>query len=244
MSRSDPERASDSQELYLRIVNESTMPLTSADMPVVNGIRVGVERPPSIVRQGGIPVTAAISRRPRRGKESELIAWGNGIVAAAQAFPGHVAVRVARPGDDRPDLTIAFTFACAADLQAWEASAVRGEWLLRAEDLVERRREPDAEVEAMFVPAVTGPAPLPARWKSALVVAAAFFPIMLIFDALVLPHLAGLHPVGRAAAATLLVVPLLVWGAVPVLTRALRSWLYPRSERWTRSGAAGPGRGR
>ena len=41
----------------------------------------------------GLPVTVVVVRHPAPGREAELDAWAHGIVAAAEAFPGHLGGR-------------------------------------------------------------------------------------------------------------------------------------------------------
>ena len=87
---------------------------------------------------GSLPVTVVLSRHPVPGREDELVAWADGVSEAAAAFPGHLGAVVYPPSPpDCDDLVIAFSFASAEQLSAWERSEERRSWLDRSRDLVE-----------------------------------------------------------------------------------------------------------
>ena len=82
---------------------------------------------------GSLPVTVVLSRHPVPGREDELVAWADGVSEAAAAFPGHLGAVVYPPSPpDCDDLVIAFSFASAEQLSAWERSEERRSWLDRS----------------------------------------------------------------------------------------------------------------
>ena len=175
-----------------------------------------------------LPVSVVVSRRPAPGRAGDLVAWAHDIVAAAQEFDGHLGAQVYPPSPpDREDLVIAFSFTDAHALSAWEHSAVRAEHLRRAEPLVagpSRAHAVDA-LESLF----SGPgAPAPPRWKTAVVILLALYPASLLVNGLLTPHLAGWPLPLRLLVPTVLIVPWMVWGGVPWLSRLLRGWLARR----------------
>ncbi|MBK9738457.1 MAG: hypothetical protein IPO93_02845 [Actinobacteria bacterium] len=175
-----------------------------------------------------LAVTVVVSRRPAPGREDELTAWGQGISEAATRFPGHLAVQLYPPtAPDREDLVIAFSFATAADLSAWEGSSVRREWLAKAQPLVEGPTRPQSVsgFEGIFAPSVQAMSSPPPRWKTASIIAMALYPASLLINWLVIPQVVAWNIFLRVALSTLLIVPWMTWLGVPYLTKWLRPWL-------------------
>lgn len=178
-----------------------------------------------------LPVTVVVARRPRAGHEADLERWAHGVCAGAGRFPGHLGAQVYPPSPpDRTDLVIVFGFGTAAQLAAWEHSPERAQWLQRAEPISEGgQHSPPLQVLAGLFGAAGTPMVPPPRWKSAVVIALSIYPLSLVLALLVSPHLGGLAAPVRTVVTTALVVPMMVWVAVPLVTRALSGWLRPRS---------------
>lgn len=176
-----------------------------------------------------LPVSVVVSRRPAPGREADLERWARGIVDAARGFPGHLGAQVypASP-PDRDDLVIAFSFTDAHSLSDWEHSEVRRDWLARSAPLVAGPSQAHSVsgFESLFR-SVGEPAgtPAPPRWKTALVIALALFPASLLLNWLVTPHLTAWPLPARILLSTVVIVPWMVWGGVPWLSRLLRRWL-------------------
>ncbi len=73
------------------------------------------------------------------------------------------------------------------------------------------------------------PAP-PPRWKFAIIVLLGLYPLLIIMLPLMarlfdVPLVFGLAFLVRTLITVLVVVPLMVWGAIPLLSRVLRNWL-------------------
>lgn len=178
-----------------------------------------------------LPVTVVISRRPAPGHEAELVTWAHGIRDAAAEFPGHVAGDIYPPhAPDRDDLVMAFTFADAASLQSWEHSDVRHDWLRRAEGLMigEARTHAASGFESLFG-SPGKPVIPPPRWKTALIIAAALYPVSLLLNWLLMPQLTTWPVWLRVALSTAIIVPWMTWLGVPYLSKWLRRWLHARS---------------
>jgi antibiotic biosynthesis monooxygenase (ABM) superfamily enzyme len=175
-------------------------------------------------------VSVVVSRRPVPGHESELVTWAEGISAAASEFPGHVDADIYPPSrPDHEDLVIAFRFADAAALATWEHSAVRREWVTRAQPMVveSSRAYTVTGFESLFDSSINASATIPARWKTATVIALALFPASLLLNWLLVPRLLSWYLVPRVLVTTALLVPFMVWVGVPWLSRWLRPWLAP-----------------
>ena len=176
----------------------------------------------------GLPVTVVISRTPAPGREQELIDWAMGIKAAAGAFPGHLGGELYPPSPpDRNDLVMAFSFANAEALSAWEHSDVRRDWLQRAESLIvgEARTHAASGFEGIFSHAPGQPVMPPPRWKTATIIALALYPMSLLLNWLLGPHIAGWNIWLRVLLTTAIIVPYMAWIGVPYLSKWLRGWL-------------------
>lgn len=176
-----------------------------------------------------LPVTVVLSRRPRPGREEELVAWAHGISEAASAFDGHLGAVVYPPSPpDCDDLVLVFSFATAAQLSDWERSDVRREWLQRSRDLVlgEARATTASGFEGIFAHSPGQPVVPPPRWKTATIIALALYPVSLLLNWLLGPHIATWNLWLRVLLNVAIIVPYMAWVGVPYLTRWLRGWLH------------------
>jgi len=70
----------------------------------------------------------------------------------------------------------------------------------------------------------------PPRWKMWLVSMVAVYPLVLAFQVLVVPRMAGLPLPVRALAFPVVLLTLMTFVVMPVVTRVLRRWLGPRQD--------------
>jgi len=183
----------------------------------------GAEEP-----DAGLPVTVVIARRPAPGRDEELAAWADEIVAAAARFPGHLGAEIYPPSPpERDELVVAFSFASAGELSAWEHSAERQELVARSRRLTLGAPTTHAVsgFEGIFAHAPGQAVVPPPRWKTATVIALAIYPMSLLVSWLIGPRIADWPIALRVLFTTLLVVPYMSWLGVPYLSRWLRGWL-------------------
>jgi antibiotic biosynthesis monooxygenase (ABM) superfamily enzyme len=179
------------------------------------------------------PVTVLYSRRVKPGREADFEAWARGIVAAARQFPGHLGASVLDAPGSR-EYHILFSFADRRSLRAWLDSEERRRWLARVGELLEADRglQQLTGLETWFklpganVPTMTPPP----RWKMWLVSLIAVYPMVLVFQALVVPRMARLPLPLRALVFPLVLLTLMTFVIMPMVTRALRRWLGPRHD--------------
>jgi antibiotic biosynthesis monooxygenase (ABM) superfamily enzyme len=177
-----------------------------------------------------LPVTVVVSRRPVEGAEHALLDWAEGITAAAAAFPGHLGAQVFPPvAPDRDDLVIAFSFADAESLSAWEHSSERSAWIDRARPLTAGSQTAHAVsgFEGIFAPVAQATASPPPRWKTAVVIALALYPASLLLNWLLVPSMGSWNLFVRVLVTTALIVPFMVWLGVPWISARLHRWLRP-----------------
>lgn len=130
-----------------------------------------------------------------------------------------------------------YRFADADTLRDWEDSPQRRWWLSSAQGIVEHTRvERRTGIEGWFAPPVDHvvetfgePEPAaPPRWKQAVTIWLAFFPLSLAATLLTTRFLAGVPLAGRTLLMTLVLTPLMTYLVLPRITRALHRWLHGR----------------
>lgn len=173
------------------------------------------------------PVTVVASRTVRPGREHDFEQWAEAVLEVASEFPGYLGSSLLRPGQGGHEHHVVYRFEDTDALETWERSEERRRWLERADDLVEDVRVHKTSGLETWFSLPERPAPAPPKWKMALVVLVAIFPISLTFQLLVGVHLVGLPLPLRVLATSLVLVPTMTWIVMPRLTRVLRSWLYP-----------------
>jgi antibiotic biosynthesis monooxygenase (ABM) superfamily enzyme len=179
------------------------------------------------------PVTVLYSRRVRPGREADFETWAHGIVAAARQFPGHLGASVLGAPGSR-EYHILFSFADRRSLRAWLESAERQRWLTRLGDLLEADRglQQLTGLETWFkLPGSNVPTMKPPpRWKMWLVSLVAVYPLVLAFQALLVPKMTRLPLALRALLFPLVLLSLMTFVVMPMVTRLLRRWLGPRQD--------------
>jgi len=172
-------------------------------------------------------VTVVVVRTVRAGNEQACEAWMHGVTEVATKFQGHMGVTIFRPRPGSRDYTFVFKFDTVENLERWERSAERADWVQRAEAFTERvHLHKHTGMETWFA-APDAPIAVPPRWKMVVVTWAVAFPLIQILSgtlgrALVdLPQLVAGALVGAAMVLTM------TYAAMPFVTKALRRWLYP-----------------
>lgn len=182
------------------------------------------------------PVTVSIVRHVAPEHAAQMVAWVRAGSSLAERFPGFLGTGWVRPSPGSEEWHMLYRFADQASLARWESSSQRRWWLdsaqgLVGQSLVERRTgiegwfdEPrDVDVEDLR-PA----APAPARWKQAVVIWMAFFPLSLGLGFL-LTHIGlDLGIVLRTLVATVIATPIMTYGVLPWMTRRFEWWLQPQ----------------
>jgi len=191
-------------------------------------LRSGVLRPPLLHRAPAEerlePVTVTVSRTVRPQLQPEFEAWARGVLAVAARQPGYLGASLLRPGPGSRDYHLVYRFRDSNALHAWETSAERRDWLRRARPLVEEERVAStAGLEQWF--SLPDRAGRPPKWKTALLVIAAIYPLSQVLGLLVAPHLAALPTPVRALVLSVCTVSLMTWLVMPGLGRLFHRWL-------------------
>ncbi|MFG2057357.1 antibiotic biosynthesis monooxygenase [Micromonospora sp. NPDC048930] len=195
-----------------------------------------------------VPVTVAVARRADPARTDEMVAWMRAGTALAESFPGFLGAGFVQSAPGSPEWHVMYRFADAETLRGWEESPQRHWWLTSAQGIVEHTRvERRTGIEGWFDPPVdhvvemfpTGdPEPAvpaaPPRWKQAVTIWLAFFPLSLTATLLTARFSADVPLAVRTLLMTLCLTPLMTYLVLPRITRALHWWLHGQPAPWRR----------
>jgi antibiotic biosynthesis monooxygenase (ABM) superfamily enzyme len=187
-----------------------------------------------------LPVTVSVTRHVDPAHADEIVAWIQAGFSLAQRFPGFLGSGWVRPSTGSDEWHMLYRFDSAASLADWEASSQRRWWLDSAQGLVgESRKEQRTGIEGWFDPPqehdvqdLRPAAPAPPRWKQAVMIWFAFFPLSLLVSYLFGEVAPDVALVPRVLLSTLLMTPVMTYVALPQLTRRLEWWLHDRPAPW------------
>jgi antibiotic biosynthesis monooxygenase (ABM) superfamily enzyme len=167
-----------------------------------------------------------LARRVAEGRYQDMIAWLHEGEQLATDFPGYLGSGVLAPPPQGDEFQIIFRFVDEKTLHAWEFSASRSAWLARGNGLFQQPTEKRVSgIEGWFG---NDAAQRPPRWKQAVAIWLAFFPVSLAFNLLFGHWLAELGLLPRILLSTLGLTPLMVYCFIPLSTRLLAGWLNAR----------------
>ncbi|WP_405093481.1 antibiotic biosynthesis monooxygenase [Micromonospora sp. NBC_01392] len=193
-----------------------------------------------------VPVTVAVSRRADPARTGEMVAWMRAGTALAESFPGFLGAGFVRSAPGSAEWHVMYRFADSDTLRGWEDSPQRHWWLSSAQGIVEHTRvERRTGIEGWFdrpvdhvvetVGAAEPAAPTaPPRWKQAVTIWLAFFPLSLTATLLTARFVADVPLAGRTLLMTLVLTPLMTYLVLPRITRALHWWLHGQPAPWRR----------
>ncbi|MVW71574.1 MULTISPECIES: antibiotic biosynthesis monooxygenase [unclassified Bordetella] len=170
------------------------------------------------------PVTMFVTRHIAPEKYSDFLKWMRQGELLAAGFPGFLGSGVLQPPEGGDEYQIVLRFEDPESLARWENSLPRKMWLERGASLVrESRVHRVSGLNAWFS---TGNG-TPPRWKQAISVWLAYFPMLLLFSILANDILSTLPIFWRVFVTTVCMTPVLSYICIPVITKVLRRWLHP-----------------
>ncbi len=181
------------------------------------------------------PVTVSIVRHVAPEHAEQMIAWVRAGSSLAERFEGFLGTGWVRPAADSEQWHMLYRFADHASLEAWQESPQRAWWLgsaqgLVGESLLERRTGIEGwfdEPESRDVVDLRPPPSAPPRWKQAVVIWFAFFPLSLALGLLLLAAGLDLNIVLRTMVTTIVATPIMTYGLLPWMTKRFQWWLKP-----------------
>lgn len=181
-----------------------------------------------------------IVRRPKAGLEAAFQTWSESIYRVMAEQPGFLSYQAVPPlPGENPDWYFVFTFDSPENLKAWLGSETRAQWQALSLPLTEDHGQARvmSGMEQLFGLPSPDEADPPAVWKLAAATELGLAPTVFLVGCLLLQipfyahlPLAGLWGIWwQVLLSTAICVSLMTWGVMPLLTRLLRPWLYPRS---------------
>jgi antibiotic biosynthesis monooxygenase (ABM) superfamily enzyme len=175
-----------------------------------------------------MPVTVVMTRRAREDHGPELVAWAEALCTTAATFPGHLshAVHETTPGGGATEVAVGLSFAGSEDLVRWERSDARAAALEAGGELTEGTPTPltleemDARLWGKPERAASSVSSV-SRWRAAGVVWLGLFPPAVLVNLALEPFTTGWPVVLRTLLLTVVLVPVVVLGTVPLINRAL-----------------------
>ena len=182
------------------------------------------------------PVTVVIARRVKPRCKKAFEKFISGITASAMTFEGHLGANVFRPNSSADnEYRIIFKFDRASNLQTWEESECRRQWLARAESLClePARIRVITGLETWFTLPYPKPIVPPPRYKMATVTLLALFPAIQLAQLTLVPllELLPLPSLLRSLIITAILVLLMTYVLMPRMTKLFSRWLYPKKRR-------------
>lgn len=180
------------------------------------------------------PVTVVVTRRVKAGREADYEAWLQRLQADARGLSGYLGVTTQRPAPGTREYVSVLRFASLAALRAFEGSELRRRYLAEVADLVESDAvwKQMTGLEFWFTPPPGTVVPQPSRPRMALVMVAVVFTLVLVIGSAVNAAFAALpfatpYPL-RLLVTITIEVALMTWWLMPLITRRLAFWIYPR----------------
>lgn len=180
-------------------------------------------------------VTLVITRRVRAGCESAYEAWLQDFQAAGRGIPGYLGVTTQRPAAGGPrDYVSVLRFDSVDHLREFERSDLRARYMQEVGPLVEADAvwQQLTGLEFWFTPPPGTVVPQPSRPRMVALMIVVVFSLVLGLGSIVNAGFARLplatpYPL-RLLLTIVIEVLLMTYWLMPLLTRRLAFWIYPR----------------
>ncbi|MGE8611015.1 antibiotic biosynthesis monooxygenase [Achromobacter veterisilvae] len=168
------------------------------------------------------PVTMLVTRHIAPERYSDFLSWMRQGEILAAGFPGFLGSGVLQPPEGGDQYQIVLRFADEASLNRWENSLPRRMWLERGTALVRASHARRASgTDGWFAPRLSAPP----RWKQAVSIWLAYFPVLLAFSVFASDHLNVLPVFWRVLVTSVALTPIMVFVCIPLVSRMLQRWL-------------------
>lgn len=180
---------------------------------------------------GRSAVTTVVSRRINPRQHEAFNEWTRNGPAYAHRFDGFLKGGWLRENSNSTLTHVLYRFETHDHLKAWLESEARLTWLAQNTDFaaVATTRQLTG-IEVWFdtgnirEPGTPNASPVP-RWKQTTVVWLGFFPVSLVLNYLLGPHLVEWSILARTLLVTTLCTPFMTYAVLPFLTTRLSFWL-------------------
>ena len=187
---------------------------------------------PGILGAQWTPATAVITREIFPGRASDYQKWSQRLLAVVAGLPGYQGATLIRPSHGEPGQhMLILRFSDKQSLRRWADSEERKSLTAEAPAFSRHVYQEPSSLETWFAIPGMGAVTPPPRWKMALVTTPAAFVLILAILAVLSPASESWPRAASNAVVTMAMVVLLTYVAMPIVTRALRPWLYPSRAR-------------
>jgi antibiotic biosynthesis monooxygenase (ABM) superfamily enzyme len=169
------------------------------------------------------PVTMVYTWRVSPGRDDDFKEWVHGITGAAVKMPGHLGVTtLRRPGTGLYNSVLRFD--TQKHLDDWLQSKARADWIKRLDGVASEEKTKLSGLETWFdAPGSDSPP----RWKMVIATFICVYPMAILVDWLIAPHMEHYNLFLRALLFPLILPILLTYLLMPFVTqRVLKRWLY------------------
>jgi antibiotic biosynthesis monooxygenase (ABM) superfamily enzyme len=176
------------------------------------------------------PVTAVVTRDVIPGRESDYEAWARRVVSASARYgaTGHTFL-ISDPAAPTRRVLIA-QFPDVDGVRAWDESEARDQIVKEAEEFSSLHLQRASGLETWFaLPGRRAIVP-PPRWKQLLATLVGAYPLVVLMSAFVLARIATWPLLLRSIVLPVVLLSLMTYVVMPVVTKALRGWLYPQKD--------------
>lgn len=170
------------------------------------------------------PVTVVLTWRVKPGKEKTFKEWVHGITGEAVKFPGHLGVTNIRYPSSGNIYHSVLKFDNQEHLDVWLKSKERAGWINGLNGIATEQKNKLLGLENWFeMPGATSPP----RWKMVIATFIAVYPVSLLLNYFVSPHLIHVNVFARALLFPVVLPVLLTYLLMPFVTqKILKRWLY------------------
>jgi antibiotic biosynthesis monooxygenase (ABM) superfamily enzyme len=175
------------------------------------------------------PVTAVVTRDVIPGREPDYEEWASRVVSASarHGATGHTFLTLDPSAPTRRVLIAQFRDADA--VRAWDESEDCERLVREAEEFSKAHIQRASGLETWFtLPGRHAIVP-PPRWKQLLATLIGAYPLVVVMSGWVLPRLATWPLLLRSIVFPVVLLTLMTYLIMPLVTKALRGWLYPSS---------------
>jgi uncharacterized protein len=174
-------------------------------------------------------VTSVISRSIKPGYEKDYDDWLRRYLTFERRAPGYLGTTIILPGGTSSNLRyIIHRFTDKASMEAWENSQEAQKLLEEVNNYSTRHYETATGLETWFALPDLKIVVAPPRWKMAIVVFIAAYIIGSLSRSILNPWLVQWPLLANNIIFTAILAASLTYFAMPILSRLLKRWLYPK----------------
>lgn len=175
------------------------------------------------------PVTVIVKRAVKAGRDSDFEIWLRGATEDLKKFQGYRDITMIRPPTDNPkrEYVLVIRFDNYKNLDNWENSEVRNNWMKKANDFTESlENQRITGLEYWFSLPEIPRAHVPPRYKMATVTVIAIFPLSTLIGMYLVPYMMWMNAYFRGFVVTVMLVGLMTYIVMPYMTKLFSRWLF------------------